>query len=75
MVENTRRQNIKAIFRVVGGNFLEMYDFIVFGFFAGPIGRTFFPGQNPYASLMLSLATFGAGFLMRPVGEIGRAHV
>jgi MFS family permease len=47
-----------------------MYDFIVFGFFAGPIGRTFFPGHNPYASLMLSLATFGAGFLMRPVGAV-----
>src|SRR3984893_11201528 len=65
-----RSEKIKNVIRVSSGNFLEMYDFIVFGFFAGPIGRTFFPGQNPYASLMLSLATFGAGFLMRPVGAI-----
>jgi metabolite-proton symporter len=65
-----RSANIKNVIRVSSGNFLEMYDFIVFGFFAGPIGRTFFPGHNPYASLMLSLATFGAGFLMRPVGAV-----
>jgi metabolite-proton symporter len=65
-----RNAKIKNVIRVSSGNFLEMYDFIVFGFFAGPIGRTFFPGHNPYASLMLSLATFGAGFLMRPVGAI-----
>ena len=65
-----RNAKIKNVIRVSSGNFLEMYDFIVFGFFAGPIGRTFFPGQNPYASLMLSLATFGAGFLMRPVGAV-----
>jgi MFS family permease len=65
-----RSAKIKNVIRVSSGNFLEMYDFIVFGFFAGPIGRTFFPGHNPYASLMLSLATFGAGFLMRPVGAV-----
>ena len=59
-----RGAKIKNVIRVSSGNFLEMYDFIVFGFFAGPIGRTFFPGHNPYASLMLSLATFGAGFLI-----------
>jgi len=65
-----RGVKIKNVIRVSSGNFLEMYDFIVFGFYAGPIGRTFFPGQNPYASLMSSLATFGAGFLMRPVGAV-----
>ncbi|MBV8141894.1 MAG: MFS transporter [Verrucomicrobia bacterium] len=61
---------IKNVIRVSSGNFLEMYDFIVFGYYAAPIGRTFFPVHNPYASLMLSLATFGAGFLMRPVGAV-----
>src|ERR1700736_3200585 len=65
-----RSAKIKNVIRVSSGNFLEMYDFIVFGFFAGPIGRTFFPGHNPYASLMLSFMTFGAGFLMRPVGAV-----
>jgi metabolite-proton symporter len=55
---------------VASGNFLEMYDFMVFGYYAAAIGRAFFPGDNPYLSLMLSLATFGAGFLMRPLGAI-----
>lgn len=47
-----------------------MYDFMVFGYYAADIGRTFFPNSNPFASLMLSLTTFGAGFLMRPLGAI-----
>jgi MFS family permease len=47
-----------------------MYDFQVFGYYAAAIARTFFPTGNEFASLMLSLATFGAGFLMRPIGAI-----
>jgi metabolite-proton symporter len=60
----------RTVFRVVSGNFLEMYDFMVYGFYAAAIARTFFPSGNEFASLMLSLATFGAGFLMRPLGAI-----
>ncbi|MFZ5959741.1 MFS transporter [Pseudomonas knackmussii] len=60
----------KAVFRVVSGNFLEMYDFMLYGFYATAIAKTFFPADNAFASLMLSLATFGAGFLMRPLGAI-----
>ncbi|PKH25364.1 citrate-proton symporter [Enterobacterales bacterium CwR94] len=60
----------KKIFRVTSGNFLEMYDFMVFGYYATAIARTFFPGDDPFASLMLTLMTFGAGFLMRPLGAI-----
>ncbi|KTB70533.1 MFS transporter [Pseudomonas syringae] len=60
----------KAIFRVVSGNFLEMFDFMVYGFYATAIAKTFFPSDSAFASLMLSLATFGAGFLMRPLGAI-----
>lgn len=56
--------------RVAAGNFLEAYDFQVFGYYAAAIGQTFFPSGNAYASLMLSLTTFGAGFLMRPLGAI-----
>jgi MFS family permease len=58
------------VVRVASGNFLEMYDFQVFGYYAAAIASTFFPNDNEYASLMLSLATFGAGFLMRPIGAI-----
>jgi hypothetical protein len=70
MTDSPLDSRIKNIIRVSSGNFLEMYDFIVFGYYAAAIGRTFFPGESPFASLMLSLMTFGAGFLMRPIGAI-----
>jgi len=47
-----------------------MYDFMIFGYYAAAIGNAFFPSGNPFVSLMLSLMTFGAGFLMRPLGAI-----
>jgi len=65
-----RSEKIKAVIRVATGNFLEMYDFMVFGYFAAEIGRTFFPKGSSFASLMLALGTYGAGFLMRPLGAI-----
>jgi MFS family permease len=65
-----RRARVWSVVRVSSGNFLEMYDFMVFGYYASAIGRAFFPGGNAYLSLMLSLMTFGAGFLMRPLGAI-----
>lgn len=66
----TQQHGFRTVFRVVSGNFLEMYDFMVYGFYAAAIAKTFFPSGNEFASLMLSLATFGAGFLMRPLGAI-----
>ena len=65
-----RSAKIRAVVRVASGNFLEMYDFMVFGYYAPAIGRAFFPSGNPFVSLMLSFMTFGAGFLMRPLGAI-----
>ncbi|TFZ33652.1 citrate-proton symporter, partial [Pseudomonas syringae] len=41
-----------------------------YGVYATAIARAFFPSDSAFASLMLSLATFGAGFLMRPLGAI-----
>ncbi|UIF87366.1 MFS transporter [Cupriavidus sp. UYPR2.512] len=64
------QHGFRTVFRVVSGNFLEMYDFMVYGFYAAAIAKTFFPSGNEFASLMLSLATFGVGFLMRPLGAI-----
>src|SRR5215831_4304886 len=52
------------------GNALEWYDFISFGFLSVVISRLFFPAQSQYASLLLTFATFGVGFFMRPVGGI-----
>jgi len=65
-----RKAKIWSVIRVSSGNFLEMYDFMVFGYYATAIGNAFFPSQNPFVSLMSSLMTFGAGFLMRPLGAI-----
>ncbi len=53
---------------VAAGNALEFYDFLTYGFFAPQIGRAFFPSHDPTTSLLTALATFGVGFLMRPVG-------
>src|SRR6266446_9733842 len=61
---------IGAVVRVAAGNFLEMYDFMVFGYYAAAIGRAFFPKGNDVAQLMLAFATFGVGFLMRPLGAL-----
>ncbi|UDL96360.1 MFS transporter [Lichenihabitans sp. PAMC28606] len=66
----TRWQQIKPVIQVASGNFLEMYDFFVFAYYAAAIGRAFFPSHDAFASLMLSLATFGVGFLMRPLGAL-----
>jgi MFS family permease len=60
----------RAIFSATIGNMLEFYDFITYSFFAIQIGHTFFPSHSQFASLMLSLATFGAGFVTRPIGGI-----
>ncbi len=69
-----RQSKLMGVIRVSSGNFLEQYDFFVFGYFAAAIGRTFFPqdhsAEGDFISLMASLMTFGAGFLMRPLGAL-----
>jgi MFS transporter, MHS family, citrate/tricarballylate:H+ symporter len=65
-----RNAKIWSVVRVSSGNFLEMYDFFVFGYYASAIGKIFFPSGSDFAQLMSALATFGAGFLMRPLGAI-----
>jgi MFS transporter, MHS family, citrate/tricarballylate:H+ symporter len=58
----------KQIAGVVAGNALEFYDFLTFSFFAVDIGAAFFPSHDRTISLLASLATFGVGFLTRPLG-------
>jgi len=60
----------RTVFRVASGNFLEMYDFMVFGYFSAAIGRAYFPASSEFASLMFSLTTFAVGFMVRPLGAI-----
>jgi MHS family citrate/tricarballylate:H+ symporter-like MFS transporter len=59
-----------AVLRVTSGNFIEQFDFFLFGFYATSISKIFFPSTSEFASLMLAFAVFGAGFLMRPLGAI-----
>jgi MHS family citrate/tricarballylate:H+ symporter-like MFS transporter len=59
-----------TVLRVTSGNFLEMFDFFLFGFYATHIAKAFFPSENEFASLLLTFLTFGVGFLMRPLGAI-----
>jgi MFS family permease len=60
----------RQVAAVVTGNAIEFYDFVTYAFFAAQIGRTFFPSDTPGTSLLASLATFGAGFLTRPLGAL-----
>ncbi|UIF86827.1 MFS transporter [Cupriavidus sp. UYPR2.512] len=60
----------RAIAAITIGNGLEFYDFVVYSFFATLIGRLYFPVDNPTGQLLMSFATFGVGFLMRPLGGL-----
>jgi MFS family permease len=66
----TPRVTASQIVGVTLGNALEFYDFLIFTFFAVEIGHTFFPATDPQSSLLAALATFGAGFLTRPLGGL-----
>jgi MHS family citrate/tricarballylate:H+ symporter-like MFS transporter len=64
------KSRLAAILRATSGNFLEQFDFFLFGFYAGPISKAFFPSDNETTALMLTFTTFWLGALMRPVGAI-----
>jgi len=58
----------RAIIACLVGNLFELFDFGVYGYFAVQIGRAIFPSHDPVVSILASFATYGVGFLMRPVG-------
>src|ERR1700753_1150928 len=64
------KSRIGAILRATSGNFLEQYDFFLFGFYAQDIAKAFFPAQNDTAALLNAYGVFWLGALMRPVGAI-----
>jgi MHS family citrate/tricarballylate:H+ symporter-like MFS transporter len=70
MQSSQSSSKIATVLRVTSGNFLEMFDFFLFGFYASYISKAFFPTGSEFASLMLTFMTFGAGFLMRPLGAV-----
>jgi MHS family proline/betaine transporter-like MFS transporter len=64
---STRR---RAIVSSAVGNFVELYDFLIYGLFAAQIAANFFPKGDPTAALLQTFAIYGVGFFMRPVGAI-----
>ncbi len=60
----------RAVLASVIGNGLEWFDFLIYGFFATVIADVFFPARNAELSLILTFATFGIGFIVRPFGGV-----
>ncbi|UNK26723.1 MFS transporter [Serratia plymuthica] len=65
-----KKINHKVIFGASLGNGLEIFDFTVYSFFAAIIGKLYFPSDTAYGSLLMSVAVFGVGFIMRPLGSM-----
>ena len=75
MAERTEEQAAKkAVTAGAIGNFVEWYDYSVYGFFATVIASQFFPGEDPVASLLATFAVFAVAFFMRPVGAFVFGH-
>lgn len=66
----TKRDQLKRLIAVGIGNFMEWFDFAIYGYFAAIIGAQFFPSGDPTAEMLNSLAVFAVGFISRPVGAL-----
>jgi MFS transporter, MHS family, citrate/tricarballylate:H+ symporter len=64
------KSRIGAILRATSGNFLEQFDFFLFGFYAQDIAKAFFPAVDDTAALLNAYGVFWLGALMRPVGAV-----
>ena len=60
----------RSILAAAAGNVLEWYDFTVYAYMAPFIALKFFPGDDPMTGLLAVFATFGLGFVVRPLGGI-----
>ncbi|HEX6365826.1 MAG TPA: MFS transporter, partial [Agromyces sp.] len=65
-----KRRQAKYLFALSAGHALEWYDWAMFGLLSVYIGQAFFPGDNPVASTLNSLAVFAVGFVVRPIGGV-----
>lgn len=63
----TRR---KAVVAATVGNFVEWYDFTIYGYFATVIAALFFTAEDPLTSILATFAIFGVAFVVRPVGAL-----
>jgi MHS family proline/betaine transporter-like MFS transporter len=60
----------RAVLAATIGNALEWYDFLIYGFLAMTIAKLFFPTESELTSLLLSVGTFGAAAVVRPVASV-----
>lgn len=64
------KETRRVVFAAALGTVFEWYDFFIYGSLAVFFGSLFFPKGNESAAILASLATFGAGFVLRPFGAI-----
>jgi MFS family permease len=67
---NPGLSGLRATVAVAIGNVFEWYDFVVYSYFAVIIAARFFPAIDETASLLAVFATFGVGFIFRPLGAV-----
>ena len=70
----SRRDTARALGSAMIGNWFELFDFIIYGYFAAQIGQAMFPQADPLTIILSSFATYGVGFVMRPVGGMVLGH-
>ena len=70
MEEGERRAKTGTVIRAASGNFLELYDYLVYVYFAGYIAKAYFPASSEFMSLMLALGSYGVASIARPFGAV-----
>jgi MFS family permease len=65
-----RKEKMRAVVRAGSGNFLELYDFLVYAYFANYIGLAFFPAGGELTPLLIALGTYGVASFARPFGAV-----
>ncbi|GAA2069528.1 MFS transporter [Streptomyces albiaxialis] len=65
----------KTVVAAAAGNFVEWYDFAIYGYFSPVLAKTFFPDSDGLTGLLATLAVFGAAFVLRPVGAVIFGHL
>jgi MFS transporter, MHS family, proline/betaine transporter len=69
-VSPTRAELIRAGLSATVGNWFELFDFVIYGYFAGQIGETVFPSKDSVVTLLSAFATYGVGYITRPLGSM-----
>src|SRR5215467_962433 len=69
-VSSSGAKRRRVVLAATIGNTLDWYDFLIYGFLTVTIAKLFFPAESELASLLLSVATFGVGAVVRPVGAL-----